>query len=179
MTTNILTTERLFLRSVTESDFEPLFQMAFSDPDVMQHAFEAKVLSREEAMAFFLKDFDLEASGKKAGVIIEKSTGATIGFGGLIASSVFGEEDYEIGFVFAKDSWGKGYATEVGKAQIAYGLDTLGYERMLAFVAPKNLASVAVLKKIGMSHFKTIETQTRGPREVYAAFATNLLRADA
>ena len=173
MTTNMITTERLILRSVNESDFEPLYQMAFSDPDVMQHAFEAKVLSREEAMAFFLKDFDLEASGKKAGVIVEKSTGATIGFGGLIASAVFGEEDYEIGFVFAKDSWGKGYATEIGKAQIAYGLHTLGYERMLAFVAPKNLASVAVLKKIGMSHFKTIETKTRGPREVYATFKSD------
>lgn len=178
MTTSILTTERLILRSAAESDFEPLFQMAFSDPDVMKHAFEAKVLSRDEAVAFFLKEFDFDASGKKVGTIIEKRTGAIIGFGGLIASSIFGEEDYEIGFVFTKDSWGKGYATEIGKAQITYGLDTLGYDRMLAFVAPKNLASVAVLKKIGMSHFKTIETQKRGPREVYAAFATSILQVD-
>lgn len=170
MTTSILTTERLILRSVDESDFEPLYRMTFSNPEVMRHAFEAKPLSREEARAFFNKDFDHDASGNKIGVLIEKETGHRVGFGGPIACSIFGEGDYEIGFVLGTDFWGKGFATEIGKAQIEHGLNVLGCKRLLALVAPKNTASIGVLKKIGMTHYKSIETEHRGQREVYAAF---------
>lgn len=170
MTTTILTTERLILRSVDESDFEPLFNMTFSNPKVMRHVFEAKPLSREEAMSFFNKDFDHDVSGNKIGVLIDKETGQRVGFGGPISCSALGENDYEIGFVLGTDYWGKGLATEIGKAQIEHGLNTLGCKRLLALVAPKNTASIAVLKKIGMTHYESIETEHRGKREIFAAF---------
>jgi len=79
---------------------------------------------------------------------------------------VLGCKDYEIGFVLARKYWGKGYASEIGIAQIEYGQD-IGCERLLALVSPGNVASKSVLHKIGMIHHSTIETETRGIRNIY------------
>ena len=54
-----------------------------------------------------------------------------------------------------------------GVAQIEYGLERKKCSRLLAFVASKNEASKAALVKIGMQHHSTIETTSRGMREVY------------
>jgi len=145
--------------------------MTFSNAEVMQYAFEAKVFSKDEAMAFFLRDFDHQGCGTKIGVFVEKSSGDLVGFGGPIGCSALGKKDYEVGFVLGRQFWGKGYATEIGKAQIKHVINTMGCDRAIALVSPKNTASIAVLNKIGMAHYQTIETDLRGKREVYAAFA--------
>ena len=54
-----------------------------------------------------------------------------------------------------------------GVAQIEYGLERKKCSRLLAFVAPENEASKAALVKIGMQHHSTIQTTSRGMREVY------------
>ncbi len=167
MTTKILTTDRLVLRSVIESDLDALYDTVFSDPKVMCHAFEGKVLSRKESKIFFTSSFDRDGSGKKIGALAIKGTATPIGFAGLLPCHALGERDYEIGFVLGQEFWGRGLATEIGHAQIAYGLNTLGCRRLLALVAPKNKASMSVLQKIGMEHHATIETKNRGIREVY------------
>jgi len=96
-----------------------------------------------------------------------KGTATPVGFAGLVPCSDLGERDYEIGFVLGHEFWGRGFATEIGRAQIEYGLNTLGCERLLAKVAPQNRASISVLNKLGMEHHATIETKDRGIREVY------------
>jgi [ribosomal protein S5]-alanine N-acetyltransferase len=48
------------------------------------------------------------------------------------------------------DAWGKGYATESCKAIVDYGFATLHLNRIEASVDPENMASVAVLEKLGM-----------------------------
>jgi RimJ/RimL family protein N-acetyltransferase len=44
------------------------------------------------------------------------------------------------------------YLTEAGKALIQHGFETLGLERIIAIVRPDNLASQAVIKKIGLAY---------------------------
>ncbi len=55
------------------------------------------------------------------------------------ACSALGRRDYEIGFVLARDYWGKAYASEIGVGQIEYGLEVIGCKRLLALVSPGNL----------------------------------------
>jgi len=169
MTVDIISTNRLLLRSTCDSDFGTLYDIAFSDPEVMCHAFEGKPLSKKESTDFFTNSFDHDGNGKQIGVLVLKNADIPIGFAGLWACSVLGKLDYEIGFVLGQEFWGKGYATEIGLAQIDYGLDTIGCNRLLALVSPKNIPSISVLHNIGMVYHATAETEKRGIKEIYIA----------
>ena len=57
-----------------------------------------------------------------------------------------------IGFSVAELHRGQGYATEMAKAAMAFGFDTLGLHRIAANVAIENEASQKVVEKIGMIH---------------------------
>ena len=133
----------------------------------MSQAFAGKTLSRQESTDFFKNCFDHDGNGKQLGVLVLDHPGTIIGFAGLVECRVLGRKDYEIGFVLARKYWGKGYASEIGIAQIEYGLGDAGCERLLALVSPGNVASKSVLHKIGMIHHSTIETETRGTRDLY------------
>ena len=164
---DVISTERLILRSAQLRDLGKLFEIVFSNAEVMQHAFYGKIFNIEEATEFFENTFDFTGTGTQLGVLTLKNTGEIIGFSGLLPCPVLGEQDYEIGFVLGRDFWGKGYATEIGQAQIKYGFEVIGCKRLLGVVLPENAASKAALLKSGMVYHSMVETETRGKREVY------------
>lgn len=164
---DILTTERLVLRSACKADLDSLYERVFSVPEVMAQAFSGKPFSKIESADFFVSNFDHDGNGKQLSVLTERGDGAVIGFAGLLKCSILAPGDYEIGFVLGRSYWGKGYATEIGRAQIEYGLGPAGCKRLLALVAPANRASVSVLRKIGMHHHSTVETRHRGTKDVF------------
>lgn len=59
------------------------------------------------------------------------------------------QTDLELGFHFARQYWGHGYATEAARACLTWALDNRT-ERILAIVDPKHVSSQRVLTKIGM-----------------------------
>ncbi|MEP6466429.1 MAG: GNAT family protein [Parafilimonas sp.] len=73
-------------------------------------------------------------------------------FVGLIALNL-GKRNYKIAEVWYKihpDYWKQGYATEALKNIIQFGFQNLGLHRIEAGCAVKNIASIKVLKKVGM-----------------------------
>ena len=58
--------------------------------------------------------------------------------------------EVEVGFRLKKKFWNQGYSTEAGKALMQHGFETVGLERIIAIVRPDNLASQAVIKKLGL-----------------------------
>lgn len=141
----------------------------FSDPEVMRFVFGGAPLTKARSQEFFESAFDFEETGLKLGVLLEKKTAEIVGFSGLLACTVLGASDYEIGFVLSRTAWGKGFATEIGRGQLKYGFEEIGCTRLLAQVAPENTASIAVLKKIGLAYQQTIESAGRGQRQLFAA----------
>jgi RimJ/RimL family protein N-acetyltransferase len=79
----------------------------------------------------------------------EKGTGAVVGLAGLFPVEKVGPE-IEVAYHFRKDRWGRGYATEVARACIDYGFDTVKLRRIVGLVAPENEGSRRVLEKCGM-----------------------------
>jgi RimJ/RimL family protein N-acetyltransferase len=136
----------------------------------MRFVFGGVPLTTNQTSEFFASAFDHEATGLKLGVLVEKDSLEVVGFSGLIVCSALNEKDYEIGFVLAQSFWGKGYATEIGHGQIDYGFNKVECKRLLAQVAPTNVRSIAVLKKIGMVFHSTNVTEGRGLRQVYIAY---------
>jgi ribosomal-protein-alanine N-acetyltransferase len=58
----------------------------------------------------------------------------------------------EIGYWIGVPYWGRGYATEAGRAVVRYAFESLGLNRVFAEHFTRNGASGRVLQKLGMRH---------------------------
>jgi ribosomal-protein-alanine N-acetyltransferase len=148
-----LTTERLRLRPFTPADRDAIHAV-YSDPEVMRYVGHgAHRTPAETAAALRVYREVLERRGFSFLAVTDRETGALIGDGGLHPLG----EDIELGYTLARSAWGRGYATELGRALLAYAFETLGADRVIAQVEPDNAASRHVLEKLGM---RAIETRT-------------------
>ncbi len=77
-----------------------------------------------------------------------------IGWAGLQYLPELGET--EVGFLFNRPYWGKGYATEAALAALSFGFERLSLEQIIALVHPGNLASRRVIEKCGLRHKENI-----------------------
>jgi RimJ/RimL family protein N-acetyltransferase len=60
--------------------------------------------------------------------------------------------DLEIGWIFDRSTWGRGYATEAGSAAMNHVLTTLGRQRVVAIIDPDNEPSKKVAERLGMQY---------------------------
>jgi [ribosomal protein S5]-alanine N-acetyltransferase len=164
----ILATPRLILRAAAEADISSLHSLIFGDSDVMRLAFSGAPMARDAAEDFIRRFFTFGGSLTGMAVLTEKPAGEIIGFAGLSPCDALGARDFEIGFVLARRVWGKGIATEVGEAQLAFGFEQLKCGRLLGLVDPRNAPSIHALEKLGMRYLETIADPKRGSRSVYA-----------
>jgi RimJ/RimL family protein N-acetyltransferase len=56
----------------------------------------------------------------------------------------------EVGYTFAKENWGKGYATEALAAMVEYLFDAVSVTRVFGMLHPDNPASAMVLERTGL-----------------------------
>ena len=146
-----LETERLVLRPFSEQDLDAYAAMT-ADTVVMRYVTDGRPLSRSEAwrqMAMFLGHWDLRGYGLWAA--IEKASGTFIGRIGLWNPE--GWPGLEVGWLLGRDFWGKGLATEGGRASIEYAFNVLDADHILSVIHPANAASIRVAEKLG-AHFE-------------------------
>ena len=147
-----LTTRRLLLRPWKDEDL-PAFAAMNDDPDVM--AFLPNRLSREEsdALAERIRS-QIDTQGWGLWALEVTGIAPFTGFVGLSAPRF--EAHFtpcvEVGWRLARTYWGKGYATEAGRAAITYGFETLGLSQIVSFTTQGNWRSRAVMERLGMRH---------------------------
>jgi [ribosomal protein S5]-alanine N-acetyltransferase len=146
-----LTTERLHLRPFTAAD-RIAIHAVYADPEVMRHVGHGAHRTIQETNAA-LKVYGevLERRGFSFLAVVERDSGRLIGDAGLYPLG----DDVELGYTLARSAWGRGYATELGRALLAHAFDVLGATRVVAQVEPGNTASRRVLEKLGMSEVET------------------------
>ena len=144
-----LETERLTLKWLKPEDID-LFVDLDSDPEVMRYLTGGKPQSREhyekrvpELLLYMAKN-----PGLGLWPTYLKETNEFIGW--YILKHLPDNGEVEVGFRIKKKFWGNGYSTEAGKALIKHGFETVGLKKIAAIVDPENLASQAVIKKIGL-----------------------------
>ena len=59
-------------------------------------------------------------------------------------------EETEILYAYSRSSWGRGLATEAGRAALAFGFEETPLQRIIAYAVPDNVASTRVMEKLGM-----------------------------
>jgi RimJ/RimL family protein N-acetyltransferase len=165
----ILTTPRLILRTATEQDIPVMQARILGDPEVMRYVFQGVPMTLERAERVMRKFFTFDGVTGVTGisVLADRPTGEIIGFAGLVPCEVLSEADFEIGFVLARDAWGRGFATEIGEAQLAFGFEQLGCRRLLGLVDPRNAPSIHVLQKLGLQYLKDVTEPLRASRSVF------------
>lgn len=86
----------------------------------------------------------------------DRSTGELVGRGGLSRAELAGRSRLEIGWTVRSDLWGRGYATEIGRAGLAYAFDALAAEEVVAFTERHNRRSRAVMERLGMRFVREV-----------------------
>jgi RimJ/RimL family protein N-acetyltransferase len=147
-----LRTDRLVLRQWRDEDLEP-FAALNADPETMRYFPAPPSREQSDALAEHARrQIEEEGWGLWA---VEVDGGARfIGFVGLARPSF--EEHFtpavEVGWRLAREHWGQGYATEAGRAAVAFGLGELGLEEIVSFTSVLNEPSWRVMERLGMSH---------------------------
>jgi RimJ/RimL family protein N-acetyltransferase len=147
-----LRTERLLLRHWRDEDLGPFAELN-ADPETMR--FFPATQSREESDALAeraRRQIEQEGWGLWA---VEAAGGASfIGFVGLARPSFQARftPAVEVGWRLAREHWGQGYATEAGRAALAYGFEELGLEEIVSFTSRLNEPSWRVMERLGMTH---------------------------
>jgi RimJ/RimL family protein N-acetyltransferase len=150
-----LETPRLILRMFREDDFEPYYARVCADADVMRYLGDGRPLTRSEGwrqLAMILGHWQLRGYGLWA--VEERATGELVGRIGLFNPE--GWPGFEIGWVLAKASWGRGYATEGARRVLEHALTDLGQDHVISLIHPDNAASIRVAEGIG----ETLEGHT-------------------
>lgn len=155
-----LTTDHLILRPFVLEDAPRVRELA-GDPDV------ALMTTRvphpyEEGMA---EEWIASLGGEVVFAVVE-AEGRLVGAVGLRLEPE--HRRAELGFWIGKPYWGRGYATEAGRAVVDHGFRDLGLERIYARHLPENPASGRVLEKIGMRREGVLRKHAhhRGERQV-------------
>lgn len=145
----ILETERLYLREMNQSDFASLCRI-LKDDETM-YAYEG-AFSDDEVREWLDRQI---ASYQKWGfglwAVILKDTNEMIGQCGLTMQNWKDDEVLEIGYLFERAHWHKGYASEAAKACKKYAFETLNASEVCSIIRDTNIASQNVAIRNGMT----------------------------
>ena len=150
----LLTTDRLLLRALAASDFEPYAGM-MADPQVTRFLGEGRPLSREDAwrqMAMILGHWQLRGFGLWA--VEDRETGEFLGRIGCQEPEGF--PAFEIAYTLRPAAWGKGYAREGAAAALRYARETLAHPAITSIIRPANAASIRVAESLGARAAETV-----------------------
>jgi len=154
----ILETNRLFLREFLDSDYNDLCEI-LQDKDVM-YAYEHS-FSDDEVKGWYdrLIVGHYEKYGFGLWAVIHKERNEFLGQCGLTIQDLNGNECLEIGYLFKKKYWHKGYAVEAALGCRNYAFEQLNAEKVCSIIRESNIASQNVAKRVGMK--KTNEIMKR------------------
>ena len=143
-----LYTQRLLLREMTQDDYQGLCR-TLQDPQAMyayEHAF-----SHREAREWLERQLArYEQYGFGLWAVVRRETEELIGQCGLTMQPTEEGEVLEVGYLFCKEFWHRGYAAEAARACRDYAFDQLGAREVFPIIRENNLPSRRVAERNGM-----------------------------
>ncbi|WP_349512985.1 GNAT family N-acetyltransferase [Erythrobacter sp. NFXS35] len=144
----MIRTPRLLLRKVRPAEDFAAMHAILANPQAM--AFWSSLPHESEDQSLdWLADMAAIPPAEGADFIVEYQ-GQPIGKAGFYRFP-------EIGFLFAPDVWGQGFASEAIYAVLANGFAEHGLEGALADVDPRNAASLRLLARLGFAETRRAE----------------------
>ena len=173
----VIETQRLVLRAFTAADAHAVQRLA-GDPAVaattlvIPHPYTDGLAERWIATH--------ATQARKGGIFVFaiclRATAELIGSIGVHVNKR--DNNASIGYWIGKPYWNLGYCTEAATAVVGFGFNTLGLNKMHAFIASINPASGRVLEKLGMVHEGHRPAHIRKADQYYDTDDYGLLRGD-
>ncbi|MEH0971121.1 GNAT family N-acetyltransferase [Micromonospora sp. CPCC 205546] len=162
MPTPTLRTDRLLLEPYRPDDAEDSVAL-LTDPEVGRFMGDGP-LSAEEAGALFGRVFTKVYAEDLFDVWAVRRDGRYVGHAEIKRTEQV--DGHEIIYALARPVWGAGLGTELARALVGHGFDTLGLPRVYATVDEANHASLALLGKLGFVHERDIAEEDGGVTRV-------------
>jgi RimJ/RimL family protein N-acetyltransferase len=170
-------TERLLLRPAWGEDADALFRAIGDERIVRNLATAPWPYLPEHARAWATTE---RPAHRPASLIFRLTPGGSELVGGIgIHDTPDGA--VELGYWIARDHWGRGFASEAGRAMVTFARQGLKLERLVAGHFLDNPASGSVLRKLGFQPTGRIAMRhslARGEATPMAEFVLELNRAD-
>jgi RimJ/RimL family protein N-acetyltransferase/GNAT superfamily N-acetyltransferase len=150
MTFTPIQTDRLLLRPFRLEDVASLHARR-NDPDVARYQdWELPfTLHEAESMVASIVAMTGPADGEWSGAVVcDPDTGEVFGDVGFELTSQ--ARTAELGYTFASQHWGNGYAAEAVEALVRYLFEDLGVTRVCGMLHPDNPASAMVMERAGL-----------------------------
>jgi [ribosomal protein S5]-alanine N-acetyltransferase len=154
-----LETERLLLRPPRLSDAQDLLRF-FGDSEAMRYT---HVLADLRACRRHIAGHVCQQRRRGYGpwTLIEKASGAIVGFGGLYDDPFDPGWGIEVGYHFLPAVWGRGLASELVAFCIEHAQKRLRVPAISAFAHRDNVASRRVLTKAGFTEARFVTQMNR------------------
>lgn len=165
----IVRTDRLVLREMTEDDL-PGLHAILGDPVAMV-AYEG-AFTLEETAAWWERNrlrYDEDGHGLWA---VDLPGAGMIGQCGITRQLIESDEVIEVGYLFQRAHWHRGYATEAAAAARDWAFTELQAAMVWAKVRDTNLASMNVAIRLGMTVRRRFVVTYRGVDMPHLGFAT-------
>lgn len=161
----VLESERLVFRSHEAGDLDAFCAME-ADAEVRRYLGGARRMREAAEQRFWSGPMGPVTDRLAVWATVLKPEGTYVGRCGLYAH-LKGEDrvpdEGVLAFYLARAFWGRGLATEAGRAFVDFGFGELGLKRIVTAVDARNAASVRVLEKLGF----VVERFEEGPRSFY------------
>ena len=141
-------TERLYLRELTESDFDSLYNV-LEDSDIMKHypyTFDEKRV--KNWIAKYIERYNIFGFGLWA--VILKETGQFIGDCGITMQNINGSINPEIGYHIGKIFQRQGYAKEAAQAVRDWTFENTPFGVLYSYMKSDNVPSFKTAEANGM-----------------------------
>jgi RimJ/RimL family protein N-acetyltransferase len=156
----LLESPRLLYRRPTAADAGEIFSRYAGDPDVTRYMGFHRHESLEDTLAFIaMSDAEWEHWPAGPFLIRRRTDNVLVGSTGLSFETPYRAMT---GYVFAKDSWGIGYASEALRTMVAAAA-TVGVRRLYAVCHTGHDPSRRVLEKGGFTCEGTLRSHTEFP----------------
>jgi RimJ/RimL family protein N-acetyltransferase len=144
---NVLTTDRLHLHPLAVANAAALHAL-WTDVNVRRFLWDGQIIPREQTSDIIDTSAQLyRERGLGLWAAHPRECDELIGIGGFWFFR--DPPDLELLYAVAADQWNRGYATEIARAVVAYGLEHLCMTEIRASTDAANVASVRVLEKAG------------------------------
>ena len=148
MTIPTLETDHLLLRAWRKEDADAWFSV-LQEPDLLKYFTDPRPPTRRMADRYIEHHLEhWNVFGYGHWVVTTRGDERIVGWTGL--EYVPELEQTELAYLLSRSVWGRGYATEAGRAAVRFGFGNAGVQELIGLVHPENAASVRVLEKCGM-----------------------------
>ena len=145
-------TERLLLRQWEDEDAEPLAAI-YAQPEFLEHMPALGLQGTRNQIERFRRGWRREGFSHWA--VEELETGRLVGRLGLLRHHDWtpGGEPVEVGWVLDRAVWGRGLATEGGRAALElWRAELTADDEVISITTPANTRSLAVMRRLGLTY---------------------------